>query len=561
MDQVALINTLLSKRADYDSELLWHRFLLDAFAGTGGFEGKVRMPFASFWGAGADMYGRGFAEGSISDATTEAQLDTYLDRFHREDIPKFIRRASIANYCSPVEKIVDIRLSYLSRKPWQRDGIDTKLADWMKDCDGFGTSFETLMRTVVRVRGEVVGYAPVLVDMPEADESGGQPLNQAQADAQGLKPRLIPLLPANLYDWSTDERGGLTAIKVVVAYEEREDLLAKGVVVRRVSLWTAETVRWWEIVDKDNKPTIRAEHEKPNPWGVIPLAICRHRPSPLDRVRGMSGTRSISKLAKRLLNYTSEIDEHLRSSTFALLQVPVKEIKSTGTLVVGPGNAVPIPHDSTRDYKYISPDASVCTVYEKRIAETKKDISSLGSTEFTGGTTGGETSGAGKSAMSRSFEFENMNRSLAETAAQYAAFEQELLRIVARMLGLSDDEVQKIVVIPPTKFEVEEMAREIEETLGMRDLKVGPTATGELLKRLVRLKLPGVSDEMLKKIDAEIDDAALQAEQDAAAARELAASAFNPDDTGDPNADPNDPNAEPAAKQKVPPKKALPAAA
>ena len=209
MDDQALISALLSKRTDYDAELQWHRFLLDAFAGTGGFEGRVRMPFASFWGAGADMYGRGFVGSMALDiGTSESQVDTYLDRFHREDAPKFARRAAIANYCSPVEKIVDIRLSYLSRKPWQRDGVE-KLASWMKDVDGYGTSFDTLMRTVVRVRGEVVGYGPVLVDMARADTEDGEQLSAAQADEQKLSPRLIPLSPSRLFAAMERARGGL----------------------------------------------------------------------------------------------------------------------------------------------------------------------------------------------------------------------------------------------------------------------------------------------------------------------------------------------------------------
>ncbi len=504
MERDELLKGLLKKRDGYEADLIWEKFLLDAYAGTGGFQGKVRLPLAGFWGAGAGIYNRGW----LDNAADESEIDTYLDRFPREDIAKFERRAAMAHYTNPVEPIVDIRLSYLHRRAptyVKAERVDAFRAN----ADGQGRSWDALLHDTIHVRAEVLGWCPVLFDMPSA----GPVASRAEALERGIAPYAVPLFPGQVYDWAF-ERGTLKWAKIGTWFEERADALGPVTKVHEVAIWYRDRVETYEIVKGENaRDEVRASAVRPHPWGEVPLRSCVHKPSQLP-LRGLSQIGSVAKLAKRQFNYLSELDEHLRSSTFALLQVPTNDPDKIGTVLGGAGNALPIRHDSSVEYKFLNPDTSIPAVYEARIAATDKAIERNAKTGYSA-----NESKQVQSGISKAFSFENMNRSLADTAKHQAAFDQSCLRLVARMDGASDDEVGAIIVSPQTRFDVEELAAELENALAARSLPIGPTAVAEMTKRLVRQLLPNLDPDKLAKIDAEVDQLALEAEQAAAAAR------------------------------------------
>lgn len=524
-----LLRALQRKRADYDDELVWHRFLFDAYAGTGGFEGKVKMPASSFWGPGADAYARG----GWNAAQLQEDEATYLDRYPREDAQKFRRRVAKAHYPNPVEPVVDIRLSYLHRKANQRQGGEL-VKRFLEDADGRGTPWDRLRRDVIDVRAEVLGWTPVLLDVPQAPVVGE--LSREQAGEFGLHPRAIPLFPVNLYDW--EERDGqVVAAKVVTWWTERADLLSEPVQMTRYAIWTATEVSTWDTRKDKGGEEMFVEGgaaQRPNPWGFLPLVIFRHAKAPEDAVRGVSLIRNVAKLAKRLFNYHSELDEILAATTFPMLQVPTKATSTTaatpkskqGTVVIGTGNALPVPADSTREYKWISPDPSAAEVYERRIEECKGDIRAIARLEYSSS----DGVKVQKAALTRAFEFENMNRALVDTAQQFAAGEEDVLRKVHLMEGGTDE--KQIRSTAPERFDVEEMAAQLENTLRSMELPLGPTARGELLKRFARTALPNLEPTMLEQIDSEIDEEQVAAEQEAAALRETR---MNPPDPADPD--------------------------
>lgn len=521
VDPEELIKALTSKREGYADDLAWEKFLLDAYAGTGGFQGKVRQPLSGFWGPGSAIYSRSWSEDG-----DESDLDTYLDRFPREDLPKFRRRASMAHYPNPVEPVVDLRLSYLHRRPPVTLNIDP-VEDFLANADGQGRSWDTLLHDTIHLRAEILGWCPVLFDMPRTEDPV---TSRADAERRGIQPYAMVLFPGQIYDWSFD-KGTLRAVKIGTWWDERPDLLGPCVKVHGIALWYQDRVVSYEIVKgEDGKETIRNEEERPNPWGEIPLRVCVPKPSQLP-LRGLSSIGTVAKLSKRLFNYLSELDEHLRSSTFALLQVPTNSPQTVGTVLGGAGNALPIHPDSSVEYKFLNPDTAIPVVYEKRIEATEKAIERNAKTGYSANETKQVQSG-----VSKAFSFENMNRSLADTAKHHAAFSESALRLVAKMDGASDDAIASIVVTPQTRFDVEELASELENALAARSLPLGPTAVAEMTKRLVRQLLPNIEPEKLAKIDSEIDGLALEAEQARAAQSEMA-TAEDPldDDPADPN--------------------------
>lgn len=527
------IERLKAPRKGYHAEKDWHRFLLDAYAGTGGFEGKVRMPYASFWGAGADIYAR-TATALNAEVQDEAQIDTYLDRFPREDVPKFARRVANSQYPNYVEPIVDIRLSYMHRKPLTRQHHPEQLEEWKKNANGSGKSWDDLLREVIDLRAALVGWCPVLFDRTRPTEATEAPPETLAAEREmGVRTRAIPLFPANLLDWYTTDEGEFEWVKLTLPRCERPDPLGDAVEVDVIELWFKDRVQRYRIVkDRDGKERIESEETIDHDYGEVPIRILRHKPVADDPVVGLPMASSVSKLARKIFNYLSELDEHIRSCVFAFLQVPAKNQQQAQSLVTGNANCLPVDPSSTRDYKYVSPDPSVAKTLEERVATSAREAYRIGRQEYNAtGNAGGST----ESGIARAFSFESTNRAIADYAGQVAAFDENAMELVARMEGVavSDD----LRTTAPDKFDVEEMARELEDALSAVDLGLGVTAEAELRKRIVRKLLPNLDEETLDLIDEELDALAVEKQQEAAAQAEAERAALEGDGEGGPPLD------------------------
>lgn len=510
-DTQAFIEELRSKHAMYAAELVMHKLYLDSYAGSGGFQGRERMPLASWWGSAADIYSQNEVAIDSLDRGSEGGLDTYLDRFPREELPKFRRRQGSAFYSNFIEPVVNLRLSYLTRKGLMRDGLEEEegeasfplTVDWMADVDGRGNSLDTVYRDTILIRAAVLGWCPVLIDKPPVPEG----YSKQQADDDGLLLRLIPLFPANLYDWYVDDRGAFVWCKIVTAEHGRPDPFGPFVCRTTYTYWYVDHASIYVTErHEEGEETLVHEQVLPHQWGKVPVEIFRHSPCADDPVRGVSMVASLVPIARRLFNVDSEMDEHLRQSVFAFLQVPTSGtlgINDDGELVIGSGNALPVPLDSSRDYKWVSPDASVATTLKERSETLVESIYRIGRTEFTKG------KASDASGVSRSFEFETTNRAIADFANSFARSDERLLRLVAIATGDSRDRsaLRTIRTTAPSNFDVEEMTKEIEEAIStIIGVKVGATATGEIRKRVIRKMLPNIDPAKLEEIDQEIED-------------------------------------------------------
>lgn len=527
---------------DYASEALWHRFLLDAYAGTGGFAGRVRLPFASFWGSAAEDYGTALSttvQGDLNDS--ESQIDTYLERFPREDVRKFSRRVAVSDYHNYCEPIVDVRHSYLNRKPMTYEGVDALRAgddSWWRQV-GEGMTWDELMTQRVRLRALVLGWVPVLVDVPRLPEN----VSVAQAREMKARARLIPLFPSNMLSWSYNaESGRLDWAKLRVCYTEQLGPMAPKTKVERFQLWSATEVQEWELrTDDQGNESLSGGGTVRHPFEEVPLVIFRAKPSPADRLRGLSIINSVARMNRKLFNYVSEFDEHLRSCVFGMLQVPTADPKNPGTIVGGNGNVLYLDHKSGRDFKWISPDGGVAQTYEPRIEKQVEEIHRVGRAQS------GSGKQVAKSGVAQAYDFEGLNRAISDNAQSLAVAEQQVLRLVCKVEDPSA-KLTDVRVIAASKFDVEEMAKDLEEALTAVDLNLGVTATARMKQRLVRKLLPNLSEDDLALIDDEIEEAAVRAEQEAAATREML--------TQDPNdpTDPPDPTDDPAVGKTPPPR-------
>ena len=505
-DEKSLIERLRRTRPGYNEERIWHKFLLDAYAGTGGFQGRIRMPFSGYWGAASELYARDRMPTDLAGIfESEANLDTYLDRFIREDMPKFSRRVGASQYPNYIEPIVDIRLSYMHRKEFVREGADT-VVDFLEDADGAGMPWDVMRREIIDTRAALLGWCPVIFDrtQPAGAEPGVQ-LSVAQATSLGVRTFANALFPANLLDWSTDAHGAFVWAKVVQVSVERPSAMSKAVTVERYAEWTRTGVERWVVVsqlegEEKGAESVESLGVSEHNHGQVPILIAKHKRAHDDHVRGRPLAGGPSKLARKLFNYLSQFDEHLLSSVFAILQMPVKG-EIAGEISIGASNALAVPMDSSRDYKFVSPDASVAESLETRCGKTVEEIYRTGRTEFARAAT---ASGGPESGTARAYAFETSNRAIADFAAAVGAFDQSALRLVSKLQ--SGAENRSIRTTAPTRFDIEEMSRELDEAMAAITIDLGPTATMELKRRLVAKLLPNLSPEAREHIEAELGE-------------------------------------------------------
>ena len=521
------IKRLRSTRPDYAEEAAWHKFLLDAAHGTGGFKGKVGATATSLLGWAAEAYAQvNMLTRSLSPVTGR---ETYLDQFPREDKDKFEKRVDVAHYTNYVGPIHDLLLSYINKAEMNRDKLPDAVTDWMQDVDGKGTSWDTLQREVVRPRASLLGWCPVLFDLPATEIDQGAPMSRARAKELGIAPRCIPLYPVNILDWIEDSDGDLVAVKIRTDHHVRADLLGSKVTEERYALWYPDRVERFTVTRSGHdQDAITYSDIVSHSHGRVPLKVFRAKPTPDDKVRGMSTIGNSAVAARRHFNLESEMDDHIRGQVFAVLGVPVEDTGTPlGELVGGNGNAFSVPMASRLGLHYVAPPASVAETLEKRMDVMVREIYRTENVEHTKATGTTATSG-----VARAYEFEQTNRRLSGLRANLARAEHDALRLAGDMMQAAS--ADELTVTSPTDFSIEDLATEIEAVLSALDLKLGATAETELRRRLISRMLPNLPQAVQDAIDAELEELRAQHEQDAALAREAAKAALleGDDDSG-----------------------------
>lgn len=512
-----LSNSALSRlqlaRADYAEEIQWHRFLIDAVNGTGGFRGRYAPPAMNLLGWAASTYGYTPTTAGSSTATTTCE--SYLDKFTREDDERFQRRVNVAHYTNYVGPIHELLMSYVGEENFHRQDEPEEVAEWRKNVDGNGTDWDTMRKDVLQPRASELGWMPVMFDMPAAPEPGKE-MSKAEAETLGLnKPIAIPLFPANLLDWMVDQTGEFTEAKVRIDREYRESILHLPGTESTYWIWSRTQVIKYTVRTVEGTAQVADEETIPHRFNCVPIVIFRGKPTPGCKVRGISNIGDLAVEARTHFNLNSELRDHIRGQVFAVLGIPMTDTsKEVGTIVAGNHGALKVPADANIGLHYVAPPASVAETLETSRAVSVKEMHRIARVEYDEKGTGVATSG-----VARAYQFEKTNKRLATIAGSFARSDQKALRLVGRMMNVAA--ADETTVISPTDFRVDDLTTDLENVIQAVTLKMGPTAEAELKKRSYRKLAPNTPQKTLDVIDSEIDDVAEQDAQDAALEQEM----------------------------------------
>jgi hypothetical protein len=501
----ALLESLERTRADYEVEQAWHRLLIDGYSGGGGFSGAVTQPEAGFWGAAAEIYS-GIDVGSRR--SSKVNRLTYLDRFPREDSPKFNARIDIAHYPNYIQALTDLKLSFVLRKPMTVTDRPPAVEEWREDIDGMGTTWDEILPEIA-LRAATVGWVPVIVDMPPApvDENGDpRDLTRANADELGLRPTVVPLFPANLTDYQIGPTGQFDWAKIRTDHIEQPDPFGSTMAVTRYTIWFIDRFEQYEVT-KDSHTGSRTAFATTPPGGVahsfgeVPIAILTHKAALDDPVKGLPMHGQETTEAKRLFNCHSELDEHLRSQVFAVLVLAADENEEEGEVTVGTDNLLYLDPNSSNQHYYMAPPGTVAQAYETRIETIIQELYRMARVEFT-------RPGATRQAVSgvaRKFEFAQTNAALAIFAQSIARFEEHIDFLVAIASGVSEEEAEQERITAPQSFDIDDLQEELQLAMdAITGLTVGATAERLLRERVIKQLIPNMSDEDATAVEEEL---------------------------------------------------------
>jgi hypothetical protein len=534
-----LIKQLEHTREGYDDEVAWHRFLIDAYTGGGGFQGSIKQPAHDYWGSAATLYATG---GTIA-RQDETRVNSYLDRYPREDSDKYRSRVGASHYTNYVAPLTDLKCGYIRKRPHTIRERPEALQEWHLDTDGNRTPFDRIRR-IMEVRAACLGWCPAVVDLPEAavdDRGAPVPLTQAQARELGRRPKLIPLYPANLVDYECDESGVPVWAKIRTDHAERDGWSGECTKVCRYTIWTRTEFEVYEVRENPNgggKSATRVSNGT-HTFGRVPVTVLRHKEDPDDPIRGLPMHGAVSLEAKALFNRVNELEEHLRSQVFAILLLPLRNTESGGETTLGTGNGLVVDPEAKHLPQYIAPPSSVAETLEKRVEASIREMYRVAGVEYAK-PTGGQI----QSGVARRWEFEQTNQQVAGYANNLALWEKSVDELVGLGLGLSEDEIAKESIEPAQEFGVQDLEIDIKNVVDTLTLQVGATASQALKLRVIEQQLPNMAPEMRADVEEELAAIEDEAAQAAAMGREIQAAALeNPDEEEPVDGDP-DPGAE-----------------
>jgi hypothetical protein len=508
---MSIRESLERNRDGYDAEGVWQRFLLDSYTGNGGYMGRVKQPPSGYWGSAAQAYSNFSATYTFAPSDFAHAEDTsYLDRFPREDVDKFLRRKFVAhylNYCAP---ITNLKISYIMRKPLVRQNPPDKLRKWL-ETSGYDKQFRTRA-----IAAAVLGWWPCLVDKPSVP-ANALTLADARQKAGNLDPYVVMMLPCHLRDYELDDQGAFVWAKMAQTITVKKEWTSEPVKLTRYTVWTRHDFVVYEQLE-GGEPTKTGGG--PHSFGKVPLVSWRADTDIEDKVKATSQIADIALEGRRLFNLISELDEHIRSQVFAILIYPQRQDSSAngGTVDVGNKNGLQVDTEQKNMPTYLAPPATVASTLETRVEKSVIEIYRMARVEYD------RASGTNSSAQSKQQNFEQTNAALVDFATALARADHETLYLVGTALGCTPEELDKMEVNAAQSYATEDLSLELQQVIdAITELPMlGRQAKIEMLTRLVQQLIPDMSEDTKKTINSEIEEAVDQADKQAELLREAA---------------------------------------
>lgn len=447
---------------------------------------------ASFRG-GMGMQGR---SGLGNDSKAGLAINGYyagLYRWKKEQIEDYNVKVYMTPYVPYARRIVSAFVNYVTKKEPVREGNIGEFGELIDNCDKQSTPLRNFVRIVLS-RVKVMGQYNVLVDMPKSSKSDGY-VSLADQIADGQKPYCVLVNPQNVIDWQIDQYGGyewaiIENTRLVNSIEQE-----KAVVVTTRTYWDA---RCWQRYEQDAESaawTLKAS----NTHNVGKCPLLRFVAEDLDEMPETpeSWFFDLADINRAIYN--------LKANDYAgyYYQIP-QLILPVGTIEDGKEKVVAHSEgwqeeESTKGIsRYIQPTGNDHEQCRIECQDLRQEMFRIAGLYYKTDSRDAET------AEAKAWDHEEMNQFLASFADTADAIETKIFETAGAWLGKKD---AKIKVGYKHEYRVSDLQKVIAAILDIKTIGYSSeTGRKEVTKQAYREILEGrVPDELLKKIDAEID--------------------------------------------------------
>jgi len=409
-----------------------------------------------------------------------------------------------------------------------RDEVPQQLRDWSKSVDRSRRTLEHWLEIKAVPITFDFGACHVLVDRPKLPEGAPRPESQADEEDLGIRdPFLAAYTPLAVRNWAVDDRGALQWVLIVEDGSEADTSLGARSPVRTYRLFDQTHWHIWKTKPADSgKNTLHAtswddngepdersmksemlitgsqfsdQHGSP---GTVPLACLMADPD--VEIVGRSLIEAAVELDLKRLGLESDQFWDLWNHAHPLLYLRAKAPPSE--LQLGTTKFVHLDPEFNEEVGYASPPAEAFQARERAIAQVLSDtyrhtgVDPLG--VLTQGAEPTEASGVARAWSYKTSE----GRHISRLRDRVEEGENRIYQIVALFLATAMTEPNPAKW--PNEFDTETTAETLENAASAKSLlRLSPTATRILTKRVASRALGELTLEQRVTIEGEIDSA------------------------------------------------------
>jgi len=412
-----------------------------------------------------------------------------------EDYDERVERAYFLNFCESIPKLYN---TYIFKERIERPP-DKNLEMFRKNTDLRGTDISSFIRKCGFL-SSVLGTIHVLIDITPANKRSPLTL----ADERKIQPYGTIIYPTQLRDWSVDRFGNLKWIVIESTYYRDEDPRFERQIENHYTLITQTE---WRTEDKDGR-IVRFEDGSPasgkNKIGVVPLVTLYNEDVDGNMI-GESMLKDIVYINRIILNWCSCIDEQIERQTFSQLVVPddgtlAEEDEEGGDPLqkIGTSSTWTFPANSTHAPQFISPNTENIRVIWNLVVDHIKEIYRLAGLLGTS-----NDIYMGRSGRAAQMGFVGVNAALANKAAAFQKFENEISRLAYMQLGKDPSKFEEVKYAD--NFDIAALSDEIESTFRIMEKNFSETLNKTLMKNLARRAIPLAPQSIMEKVEREIE--------------------------------------------------------
>ncbi len=416
----------------------------------------------AYFGAG------GFADGG------------YIQKYDKESQQKYYNRKKSAYYLNYCASVIDTYNAHMFKKPVVRKSDNPYYKRFIEHSDGFDKGIDAFFKEAF-LCAQIFGYCFIVVDKPDT-----QAATMHEEFERGALPYGYVLPPQSVIDWSTDSHGRFNWVKVMEEQtQDAENFLSPKSAQTFYRVWTKREVY---LFNEKEELVSRVAHD----LGSVPFVLLRNKRGWLGSITGISDIYDIAKVNRRLYNLCSELDDLLRSQTFAILTYPALDAKDLSDVELGTDRILTYDPSSSAAPAFIAPSAAASNAYEVRIDALIQEIYRLARLNFKGGVS--------PSGIAHAFEFEKTNQALCDKAQNLQQAEQEVARLVCKWQeSVFDGEIQY-----PLDFSITDLEKELKLAFDAMSMNLSAQFNKECKKSIVRKLMPGLPESVKEVIDKEI---------------------------------------------------------